>query len=74
MSGNDYVEAEGVVVATLPNAFFKVKLNQTNQEILCHISGKMRLHAINVLLGDLVTVQVSVYDATRGRIIKRKKI
>ena len=63
---------EGVVTETLPNTFFRVKLSD-NREILAHLSGKMRLNYIKVLLGDNVRVEMSPYDDTKGRIILRMK-
>lgn len=69
---NDVIELLGVVVESLPNAQFKVKL-ETGQIVLAHISGKIRKHYIRVLLGDSVKVELSPYDMTRGRIIYRVK-
>ena len=69
---NDVIEISGVVVDSLPNAQFKVKL-ETGQTILAHISGKIRKNYIRVLLGDTVKVELSPYDMTRGRIIYRAK-
>ena len=68
----DIIEVSGVVVDSLPNAQFKIKL-ETGQEILAHISGKIRKHYIRVLLGDTVKVELSPYDMTRGRITYRVK-
>jgi len=68
----DVIEVTGVVMESLPNAQFRVKL-ETGQEILAHISGKIRKHYIRVLLGDTVKVELSPYDLTRGRIIYRLK-
>lgn len=68
----DVIEVSGVVMESLPNAQFKVKL-ETGQDILAHISGKIRKHYIRVLLGDVVKVELSPYDLTRGRIIYRLK-
>lgn len=68
----DVIECEGVVVEVLPNTIFRVKL--TNGHIVtCHISGKMRMNYIRILPGDKVTVEVSVYDLTQGRITFRAK-
>ena len=64
------IKVDGVVTETLPNANFKVKLDN-GHEILAHISGKMRMHYIKVLVGDKVLVEFSPYDGTKGRIIKR---
>jgi translation initiation factor IF-1 len=73
MSKNqDVIELSGVVVESLPNAQFKVKL-ETGQVILAHISGKIRKNYIRVLLGDAVKVELSPYDMARGRIIYRLK-
>lgn len=63
---------EGVVLENLPNTFFKVKLDE-GQEILAHLSGKMRLHYIKVLPGDRVRVEMTEYDETKGRIVQRLK-
>lgn len=60
----------GLVVEALPNTLFRVKLNDTNEEILAFLSGKMRMHRIRVLLGDKVTVKIDPYGG-KGRIIKR---
>lgn len=68
----DVIEVSGVVLESLPNAQFRVKL-ETGQDILAHISGKIRKHYIRVLLGDVVKVELSPYDLTRGRIIYRLK-
>ena len=68
----EVVEVNGVVVESLPNAQFKVKL-ETGQIILAHISGKIRKNYIRVLLGDVVKVELSVYDMSRGRITFRLK-
>jgi translation initiation factor IF-1 len=73
MSKTDYIEAEGVVTVALPNAYFRVKLNDTEVELLCTISGKIRKHNINVIPGDKVTVEISKYDLTKGRITFRTK-
>lgn len=69
---SDVIEVSGTVIESLPNAQFKVKL-ETGQEILAHISGKIRKHYIRVLLGDKVKVELSPYDMTRGRITYRCK-
>ncbi len=70
MAKKDVVEVEGSVVEALPNAMFRVKL-QNEHVILAHISGKMRLNFIRILPGDRVLVELSPYDLTRGRIIYR---
>ncbi len=66
------IEVEGKILETLPNATFKVEL-ENGHEVLAHISGKMRMHYIKILPGDKVTVELSPYDLTRGRIIYRHK-
>ena len=68
----DVIEAVGTVEEALPNAVFKVKLD-TGHEVLAHISGKMRMYYIRILLGDRVQVELSPYDLTRGRITYRFK-
>ncbi|WFD10409.1 translation initiation factor IF-1 [Tepidibacter hydrothermalis] len=72
MAKKDVIELEGVVLENLPNATFKVKL-ENGHEILCHLSGKLRMNFIRILEGDTVTVDMSPYDLTRGRITWRKK-
>ena len=72
MAKEDVIEVEGVVTDALPNTNFKVKL-ENGPEILAHISGKLRMHYIRILPGDRVTVELSPYDLTRGRITWRKK-
>ena len=71
MGKQDVIEIDGVVEDTLPNAQFKVKL-ENGHEILAHVSGKIRMHYIRILPGDRVTVEISPYDLTRGRITYRK--
>jgi len=66
------IEVEGVVIETLPNAMFRVELDN-GHKVLAHISGKMRKYNIGIYLGDTVTVELSPYDLSRGRIIYRKK-
>ena len=66
------IKIDGVVSETLPNANFKVKL-ENEHEILAHISGKMRMHFIKILVGDKVSVELSPYDLTKGRITYRYK-
>lgn len=68
----DSLEVEGTVVESLPNAMFRVEL-PNGHRILAHISGKMRMHYIRILPGDKVTVEMSPYDLTRGRITYRSK-
>ncbi|MCT4605186.1 MAG: translation initiation factor IF-1 [Marinisporobacter sp.] len=72
MAKNDVIEVQGTVVEALPNAMFKVKL-ENGHEILAHISGKLRMNFIRILPGDTVTVELSPYDLTRGRITWRGK-
>jgi translation initiation factor IF-1 len=72
MAKEDVIEVEGVVEEPLPNAMFKVKLDN-GHEILAHISGKMRMHFIRILPGDRVKLEVSPYDLNRGRITYRAK-
>lgn len=72
MAKENLMEFEGVVVDVLPNAKFKVKL-QNGHIIIAQVSGKLRLNNIRVLLNDKVTVEVSVYDLTKGRITWRAK-
>ena len=72
MAKKDVIELEGTVVEAIHNAMFKVKL-EIGHEILCHISGKLRMNFIRILEGDKVNVELSPYDLTRGRITWRKK-
>ena len=72
MSKQDVIEVEGTILESLPNARFKVKL-QNNHEILAHISGKIRMNFIKILPGDRVTVELTPYDLNRGRITYRFK-
>ncbi|MCL5966241.1 MAG: translation initiation factor IF-1 [Deltaproteobacteria bacterium] len=72
MAKEEGVEVEGTVIEPLPNAMFRVQLDN-KMTILAHISGKMRMHYIKILPGDRVTVQMTPYDLTRGRIIYRTK-
>ena len=72
MSKEDVIEMTGIVEDTLPNAMFKVKL-ENGLEILAHVSGKIRMNYIRILPGDRVTVELSPYDLTRGRITFRHK-
>ena len=72
MPKDDVFELEGKVVEALPNANFKVEL-ENGHTILAHISGKLRMHFIRILPGDRVTVEVSTYDTSRGRITWRGK-
>ena len=72
MAKKDVIEFEGTVVENLPNAMFKVKL-ENGHEVLCHLSGKLRMNFIRILEGDKVKIELSPYDLTRGRITWRKK-
>ena len=72
MPKEEAIKVEGVVLETLPNAMFKVELENGHQ-VLAHISGKMRMHFIKILPGDKVTVELSPYDLSRGRITYRSK-
>ncbi len=72
MPKEDAIEVEGVVIETLPNAMFRVEL-ENGHRVLAHISGKMRMHFIKILPGDRVTVELSPYDLSRGRITYRAK-
>ena len=72
MSKKDVIELEGTILDALPNAMFKVKL-ENGHEIMAHVSGKIRMHHIRILPGDRVTVEISPYDLTRGRITFRRK-
>jgi translation initiation factor IF-1 len=66
------IKKDGIIVEGLPNASFKVKLDD-GSEVLAHVSGKMRIHFIKILAGDRVKIELSPYDSTRGRIIYREK-
>ncbi|UCG20075.1 MAG: translation initiation factor IF-1 [Deltaproteobacteria bacterium] len=72
MAKEEAIEVEGTVIEPLPNAMFRVEL-ENGHRILAHISGKMRMHFIKILPGDRVTVELSPYDLTRGRITYRAK-
>ena len=72
MSKSDVIEMEGKVVEALPNAMFQVELPNGHQ-IMAHISGKMRMNFIRIYPGDKVTIEISPYDLTRGRITWRSK-
>jgi len=73
LAKKDVVVMQGYIIEALPNANFKVKLDN-GHEILAHISGRMRKNFIKILPGDRVTVEVSVYDLNKGRIVKREKV
>jgi translation initiation factor IF-1 len=72
MSKEEAIEVEGTVLEPLPNAMFRVEL-ENGHKVLAHISGKMRMHFIKILCGDKVKIQLSPYDLTRGRITYRYK-
>ena len=72
MAKEEGIQVEGTVVESLPNATFRVEL-ENGHKLLAHISGKMRMHFIKILPGDKVTVELSPYDLTRGRITYRQK-
>ena len=72
MSKSDVIEMKGTVTDALPNSFFKVTLDNGHQ-IIAHVSGKIRMNFIYILPGDNVTVEMSPYDLTRGRITRRFK-
>ena len=67
----DSIRVDATVIESLPNAMFKVRL-ENGHEVLAHVSGRMRMNFIRILLGDTVTVELSPYDLTRGRIVMRK--
>ncbi len=69
----DVIRLDGIVVETLPNAMFRIEI-EGGHVILGHVSGKMRMNYIRILPGDKVTVELSPYDLTRGRIIRRHKV
>jgi translation initiation factor IF-1 len=71
-STKEVIELEGVVVENLPNALFRVKLDN-NHVILAHISGKMRMHYIKIIPGDRVSIEMTPYDLSKGRIVYRFK-
>jgi translation initiation factor IF-1 len=72
MAKEEAIQVEGTIVEPLPNAMFRVEL-ENGHKVLAHISGKMRMHFIKILPGDKVTVELSPYDLTRGRITFRSK-
>ena len=72
MSKSDVIEVEGKVLEKLPNAMFQVEL-ENGMQVLAHISGKLRMNYIRILPGDKVTLELSPYDLTKGRIIWRDK-
>ena len=70
MAKEDHIEMEGTIIETLPNTMFRVEL-ENGHVVIAHISGKMRKHYIRILTGDKVTVQITPYDLTKGRIVFR---
>lgn len=72
MAKDEPIRVDGTIVETLPNATFRVEL-ENGHKVLAHISGKMRMHFIKILPGDKVTVELSPYDLSRGRIVYRYK-
>ena len=72
MSKEDHIEMEGTVVDTLPNTMFRVQL-ENGHVVTAHISGRMRKHYIRILTGDKVTVELTPYDLTKGRIVYRAR-
>ncbi len=73
MAKEEPIRVEGLVVESLPNTMFRVRLTKGNHEVLAHISGKMRMNFIRILPGDKVTVEMSPYDLTKGRIVYREQ-
>jgi translation initiation factor IF-1 len=73
MPKEDAIPAEGTVVDKLPNAVFKIRLDASQHEILAQVSGKIRKHSIRILLGDRVSIEMSPYDLSRGRITYRHR-
>ena len=72
MAKEEAISLSGVILETLPNAMFRVEL-ENKHKVLAHVSGKMRMHFIRILPGDKVTLELSPYDLTRGRIVRREK-
>ena len=70
MSKKDAIRVEGTILETLPNAMFRVEL-ENGHVIIAHVSGKMRMHFIRILAGDKVTIEMSPYDLSKGRIVMR---
>ena len=73
MSKKDAIEFEGTVVEKLPNAMFLVELMENKHQVLCHLSGKLRVNFIKILPGDRVTIEMSPYDLSKGSIVWRAK-
>ena len=72
MTKKETIEVEGIVTESLPNAMFRVEL-ANGHKVLAHISGKMRMHYIKILPGDKVTIEMTPYDLTKGRVVYRHK-
>jgi len=72
MAKEEPIEVEGTIIETLPNAMFRVEL-ENGHKVLAHVSGKMRMHFIRIIPGDKVKMELSPYDLTRGRITYRAK-
>jgi len=72
MSKEDIIQTDGEIIESLPNAMFRVKL-PNDHVVLAHVSGKMRMHFVKLLPGDKVTIDLSSYDLTKGRIVRRLK-
>ena len=73
MAKQDVLTLDGVITDVLPGATFRVKLNDMDREILCHLSGKMRKFSIKCIMGDRVELEMSPYDMDKGRITRRHK-
>ncbi|MDD3324478.1 MAG: translation initiation factor IF-1 [Sulfurospirillaceae bacterium] len=73
MAKTDVIEIDGKVIEALPNATFKVELAKNNHVVLCHIAGKMRMHYIKIMPGDVVKVELTPYSLDKGRITYRYK-
>ena len=73
MAKQDVIEVEAIITEALPNAMFKAKLKDNDMVVLAHVSGKIRMNFIRILPGDKVTLELSPYDLTRGRITFRHK-
>ncbi|HDY75843.1 MAG TPA: translation initiation factor IF-1 [Candidatus Marinimicrobia bacterium] len=75
MAKEQPITVDGIIKETLPNAMFRVEIEigDAKHEVLAHVSGKMRMHFIKILPGDMVTLEVSPYDLSRGRIVYRQK-
>ena len=69
----EVITVDGTVIESLPNAMFRVTLEDTNHSVLAHLSGKIRINNINILVGDRVKIEMTPYDLTKGRIVYRYK-